>query len=89
MKNFTEHLKKQGFHIVFASETSTNDLEIGLCNVRTENDQGKIRGPWFAARLLCSKNNFSAVMKAEDPSLVPQHVKNFKLAKVLKIDKGK
>merc|ERR1711988_1753418 len=89
LNTFLEHLKKQGFHIVFASSPATGDIEVGLCNIRTPDDDGKVRTPWFSARMLCSQNNFSAVMKAQDPASVPVHVKKFSLAKILKIQKGK
>jgi hypothetical protein len=38
------------------------------------------------ARFVVSQNSFSAVMKCEVPNEVPNHVKRFALAKVLKID---
>jgi len=82
--NLTEHLKKQGFHIVFAAKPSPNDVEVGVCNVRAQDSE-----PWFMARFLATATTFSAVMKAEATDQVTGYVKKFGLAKVLKIDKGK
>jgi len=82
--NLTEHLKKQGFHIVFAAKPSANDVEVGVCNIRTaETDV------WFMARFLATQTNFSAVMKAQNAEQVTAYVKKFALAKVLKIDNQK
>lgn len=81
---FTEHLRKQGFHVVFAVNPNPEDIEVGICNQR---DQGQ--GPWFLARFLASNLNFSAVMKCEEPEQVTQFVKKFALAKILKIDTSK
>lgn len=82
--NLTEHLKKQGFHIVFAAKPSPNDVEVGVCNIRLQEED-----PWFMARFLATQNSFSAVMKAENTEQVTAYVKKFALAKVLKIDSGK
>lgn len=82
--NLTEHLKKQGFHIVFAAKPSPNDVEVGVCNIRLQENE-----PWFMARFLATSNSFSAVMKAENTEQVTAYVKKFALAKVLKIDNGK
>lgn len=82
--NLTEHLKKQGFHIVFAAKPSPNDVEVGVCNIRIQEQD-----PWFMARFLATQNSFSAVMKAENTEQVTAYVKKFALAKVLKIDSGK
>lgn len=82
--NLTEHLKKQGFHIVFAAKPSPNDVEVGVCNIRLQDGD-----PWFMARFLATSNSFSAVMKAENAEQVTAYVKKFALAKVLKIDNGK
>lgn len=79
-----EHLKKQGFHIVFCVSPNANDMEIGICNVRPVGHEA-----WFMARFLASNNSFSAVMKSHDASLVPTLVKKFALARVLKIDAAK
>ena len=79
--SFTEHLRKQGFHIVFAATPSPNDVEIGVCNIRTGAGD-----PRFLGRFLSSQLSFSAVMKAEQVDKVPDFVKRFALAKVLKID---
>lgn len=76
-----DHLKRQGFHVVFAVSPNANDIEIGICNIRPMGQEA-----WFMARFLASNNSFSAVMKAQDASLVPTMVKKFALAKVLKID---
>lgn len=80
---FADHLKAQGFHIVFASSPNTIDIELGICNIRPDGT-----GPWFIARFLASQANFSAVMKAEDPSIITTFVKKFALAKILKIETG-
>lgn len=80
----TDHLRKQGFHVVFAANTTSAEIEIGLCNIR-EGGQGS----WFLARFLSSATSFSAVMKAEDPAQVTLFVKKFALARVLKIDTTK
>ncbi|RYH24964.1 hypothetical protein EON65_16050 [archaeon] len=77
----TEHLKRQGFHVVFAVSPNAADIEIGICNVRPMGQEA-----WFMARFLVSNNSFSAVMKSQDATLVPSLVKKFALAKVLKID---
>ena len=84
VKPFCEHMKKQGFHVAYAATPKDSDVEVGLCNIREDR-----KGPWFIARLLTSGNSFSAVMKAEDPAIVPNYVKKFALAKVLKIDTSK
>jgi hypothetical protein len=81
LQNFNEHIKKQGFHIVFAVAPSPEDMEVGICNVLPAEG-----GPRFLARFLASKNNFSAVMKCEAVDAVTQYVKKFALSKVLKID---
>ena len=91
----TAHLKKQGFHVIFATSTGTptgtgagvstgTDCEIGFCNIRTEQKKG-IEG-LFMGRFSIVKNDFSASMKAENPNDVPIFVKKFALAKVLKIE---
>jgi hypothetical protein len=77
----TDHLKRQGFHVVFAVSPNAGDIEIGICNIRPVGVEA-----WFMARFLASNNGFSAVMKSQDPSLVPTLVKKFALAKALKID---
>jgi hypothetical protein len=85
IKTFTAHLIKQGFHVVFAAGPGSNgDIELGLCNIRSSNDE-----KWFLARLLVSKGAFSAIMKAQAPDIVPKYVKKFALAKILKIDTNK
>jgi hypothetical protein len=76
-----EHLKKQGFHIVFAVSPNANNLEVGICNVRPVGQPS-----WFMARFLAANNSFSAVMKSDNSEIVAQMVKKFALAKVLKID---
>ncbi len=85
VKTFATHLTKQDFHVVFAAGPgSSGDIEIGLCNIRSSNDE-----QWFLARLLASNGSFSAVMKAQSPDMVPKFVKKFALAKILKIDTAK
>lgn len=81
---FTEHIKKQGFHVVFAATPNAVDIEVGICNIRPTGDEA-----WFMARFLASNNNFSAVMKSQNPEEITQFVKKFALAKVLKIDTTK
>jgi len=81
LETLTEHMRKQGFHIVFASVPTPAEVELGICNIRKEGTE-----PWFLARFLSSKNTFSAVMKSESATEAPVHVKRFALAKVLKID---
>eukprot|EP01038_Epipyxis_sp_PR26KG_P012409 gene12409-16643_t len=81
MTIIVEHLKKQAFHIVYATLINNEECEIGLCNIRMMNDE-----TWFLARFIINNLNFSAVMKAEDNEKVPKFVKKFALAKVLKID---
>ena len=81
LNNFTEHLKRQGFHIVFASSPASGGVEVGICNIRSTGDD-----PWFMARFMASASNFSAVMKCQDPTVVEKFVKKFALAKVLKIE---
>jgi len=77
----TEHMRKQGFHVVFASAPTMNDVEVGICNIRARpNDK------WFMARFVGNSSDFSAVMKSEDPDTAAKFVKMFSLAKVLKID---
>lgn len=81
LPTLTEHMRAQGFHVVFASTPAPTEVELGLCNIRelgTEN--------WFLARFLSSQGTFSAVMKCESAIDAPIHVKKFALAKVLKID---
>ncbi len=77
----TSHLKKQGFHIVFAANPTPNDVEIGVCNIRKAATDS-----WFMARFLATQTSFSAVMKAQSAEQVTGYVKKFALAKVLKID---
>lgn len=82
LATLTDHLKKQGFGIVFAANPSPTDVEVGVCNVRkSKNDS------WFMSRFLATEKTFSAVMKAEKPEEVTAYVKKFALAKVLKIEK--
>lgn len=81
LRTLSDHMRKQGFHVVFGSNTSSSDLEMGVCNIR-ENGAG----PWFLTRFIVSQQMFSAAMKCEDPSLIQQFVRKFALAKVLKID---
>jgi len=76
-----DHLKKQGFHIVFAANPTSNDVEIGVCNIRKSSSES-----WFMARFLATPTSFSAVMKAQNTEEVTNYVKKFALAKVLKID---
>jgi len=78
---FVEHLRKQGFHVVFVSNPQIGGFEVGVCNVR-ENGEGA----WFLARFLSNARTFSAVMKCQDPSIVTGFVKKFALARVLRID---
>lgn len=80
--NLTEHLKKQGFHVVFAAKPSPTDIELGICNVRKHESES-----WFMARFLATNNSFSAVMKAQNSEQVTDYVKKFALAKILKIEK--
>jgi hypothetical protein len=82
LNNLIAHMKKQGFHVVFASSPSPNEIEIGICNIR-ENLDGEA---WFLARFLASGSGFSAVMKSEDATITSVFVKKFALAKVLRID---
>ncbi len=81
LPELTEHFKKQGFHVVFATSPNTIDVEVGICNVRESGE-----GAWFLARFLASATSFSAVMKCENAELVTGFVKKFALAKTLKID---
>jgi hypothetical protein len=78
---FTDHLAKQGFHVVFTSNPSPTDSEVGICNMRVQGTE-----PWFLARFLFTRTSMSAVMKAQDSTLVKEHVRNFALARVLRID---
>jgi hypothetical protein len=80
------HLKKQGFHVVFSSASAGGDVEVGFCNVRKEPPAGAKAEPVFMARFVASGTNFNAVMKSDDTACVPGYVKKFALAKVLKID---
>jgi len=81
---FTDHLRKQGFHIVFGSTPSPEDIEVGVCNIKAAPGE-----PRFMARFLSSQLAFSAVMKCESADAVPAQVKRFALAKILKIDTTK
>lgn len=78
---FSEHIKKQGFHIVYATNPTSSDIELGICNIRSVGNEA-----WFLARFVASSSSFSAIMKAEMPDEVASHVKKFGLAKILKID---
>jgi len=82
--NFTDHMKNQGFHVVFAATPSPTELEVGICNIRPTGTE-----TWFMTRFLASGSNFSAVMKSQNPDDITQYVKKFSLAKVLKIDTSK
>lgn len=92
MTVLANHLKKQGFHVVFQHNQPNGDVEIGFCNVRKEPsaDAGAGAGAGeeavFMARFVASGTSFNAVMKSDDASNVPGFVKKFALAKVLKID---
>ena len=81
LQQLVDHMKKQGFHIVFAVSPNANSIEVGICNVRPVNEPS-----WFMARFLAANNSFSAVMKSDNTEIVPALVKKFALAKVLKID---
>jgi hypothetical protein len=81
VNGLTDHMKKQGFHVVFAVNPNAANIEVGICNIRPVGQE-----PWFMARFLVSNNSFSAVMKSNSPEIVPGFVKKFALAKVLKID---
>jgi phosphoglycolate phosphatase-like HAD superfamily hydrolase len=76
-----DHLKKQGFHVVFALNPSAHDIEIGICNIRPVGEES-----WFLSRFLVAQNSFSAVMKSNNAQLVPTFVKKFALAKILKLE---
>jgi hypothetical protein len=78
---FSEHLREQGFHVVFSSNPSPSESEVGICNIRRSGTE-----PWFLARFLFSANALSVVMKAQDTSLLKEYVRNFALAKILLID---
>ncbi len=84
LAGFTEHLRNQGFHIVFASAPTSSEIEVGICNIRTRPSE-----KWFMARFVSSPTDFSAVMKAEDPEYAGAFVKKFSLARILKIDTSK
>lgn len=81
LNQVVDHLKKQGFHVVFAVSPNADNMEIGVCNIRPVGVED-----WFMARFLIAKGTFSAVMKANNAEIVPPLVKKFALAKVLKID---
>jgi hypothetical protein len=83
LQALVDHLKRQGFHIVFAANPTPTDVEIGVSNVRKDAEE-----TWFMARFLATATSFSAVMKAQNPDQVTAYVKKFALAKVLKIDAG-
>lgn len=83
IQKLTEHLRKQGFHVVYASSASDTETEISICNVK-ESPEDTTR--WFMTRFVFTNTLFSAVMKSEDGSLVENYVKRFTLARVLKID---
>ena len=78
----SNHLKKQGFHVVFSSASAGGDVEVGFCNVRKEPPAGAKAEPAFMARFVASGTNFNAVMKSDDNASVPAFVKKFALAKV-------
>jgi hypothetical protein len=81
IQKLTEHLRKQGFHIVFASSSSDTETEISICNIKESGED-----EWFMARFVFTNSHFSAVMKSENSQLIESYVKRFTLAKVLKID---
>ena len=81
LAGLTEHMRNQGFHVVFASAPTSAEVEVGICNVRD-----KPSTPWFMARFVASPTDFSAVMKSEDPDSAARFVKKFSLARVLRID---
>lgn len=81
LTKLTEHLQKQGFHIVFAAQAGPEDVEVGVCNERATDNE-----TWFMARFVATRQNFSAVMKSENAEQVTGYVKKFALAKVLEID---
>ena len=78
---FTDHLRAQGFYVVFASTPTPEEVELGICNIRERGDED-----WFMARFLASKKSLSAVMKCRSEQVTAMYVKKFALAKVLKID---
>jgi hypothetical protein len=75
------HLKKQGFHVVYSTETA-NESEVGFCNIRTSQKTEAL----FMGKFTVKENFFQADMKCENTNEVPLYVKKFALAKVLKID---
>jgi hypothetical protein len=81
MQVLTTHLRKQGFHVVFAASPTDRETEVSISNIKEMSDE-----PWFMARFLFTATMFSAVMKAQDADVVEGHVRRFALAKVLKID---
>jgi hypothetical protein len=81
IQKLTEHLRKQGFHIVFASSSSDTETEISICNIKESADD-----EWFMTRFIFTNSHFSAVMKSENSQLIESYVKRFTLARVLKID---
>jgi hypothetical protein len=81
-QSFVEHIRKQGFNVVFVADPDAGGFEVGVCNVREEG----VGGPWFMARFMTREKTFSAVMKCQDPGIVTSNVKKFALAKVLRID---
>lgn len=76
-----QHLKKNNFHVVFASTVTENDTEIAISNIREAGGNEA----WFMARFIFSATTFSAVMKSQDLDIVQGYVKKFALAKVMKI----
>jgi hypothetical protein len=81
LQNLLSHLKKQNFHIIYASSLNETDTEIAICNIRYDLSEA-----WFMARFVFSSKVFSAVMKCQNLDSVEIYVKKFSLARVLKID---
>ena len=79
---FTNHLRSQGFHIVFSSSPSASESEVGISNIRIAGIE-----PWFLARFLFTRSTLSAVMKTEDKASLRESVSKFALNKILKMDK--
>ncbi len=81
LAGLTEHMRKQGFHVVFASAPTSAEIELGVCCVRERPSD-----VWFVARFVASPTDFNAVMRCADADVATRYVKKFSLAKVLKID---
>jgi hypothetical protein len=88
ISTFTEHLKKQSFHVVMATKHEDSgyadeEIEIAICNIRISPTD-----TWFMAKFLISNGDFSCVIKSQNSFDVNLYVEKFCLNKILQIEEN-